>query len=171
MTEATYFDLLGTLHYTLILVFLMLFGFSAIFLKSAIKKRKKLHAIAISVGILLILVAALIVRQSFFPGGGLYDPTYEFVRHELIVYQEYLDQYKILCAQYPTTTQGLGALASKPAGLQCEAYVSQISRIPIDIKYTSTGQNYEVISTRKFTNQHLIVRGTSEFRAKLFIDK
>lgn len=64
-----------------------------------------------------------------------------------------LDIFSLECSGYPTTEQGLKALVSKPAGLDCpeyntRGYVKKLSKDPWgqDLLYSSNGTDYEIRS-------------------------
>jgi len=64
-----------------------------------------------------------------------------------------LDDFKRVCGRYPTTDQGLEALARKPDNLDCKGYDPEgfMKKLPKDawskdFGYTSDGAKYEIKS-------------------------
>ncbi len=169
MKEAIFFDFLSFFHYATILSFIVFFLGLIFLIRLAFKKRRRILGASGTLLFLFGVFMALIIRASLFPGGSLNDPVYKFEQFNLIGTQKALDEFKEMCGQFPNSLQGLESLVSLPKELKCMKYKPLLKRIPADITYKSDGFTYEIESTRVITGFNFLIKGTDQFKAKIFV--
>lgn len=168
MREATFWDLLNSLHYSIIAALLIAIVLESIFLLFAINRGSKSRILAATGAILATLFVGFFLRRALFPGGALYDTNYQFSQAKFHFIQDQLRIYHEICGRFPSTTPGLEALKGQPPHNDCAKYEGQYIDIR-EMRYTSGGTRYEIESTADFKIPGLFIRGTDALTARLYI--
>lgn len=114
----------------------------------------------------------IVLRGGLLPGGALYDPLYKSDRAHALLMQEELKHTARNCGNYPNLADMARAANGDPNPYFCKDRFIPIQRIIDTNTYfpNAEGTSFEIRFRARSSIKNLVVYGTHELEADLYID-